>query len=36
MKIKSFEKIINKAWENRTQINNKSEKKIIKTIIETI
>ena len=36
MKIKSFEKIINKAWENRTRINNKSEKKIIKTIIETI
>ena len=32
MKFNSFEKIIDKAWENRDQINSKSEKKIIKTI----
>ena len=36
MKFNSFEKIIDKAWENRDQINSKSEKKIIKTINETI
>ena len=36
MNIKSFEKIINEAWENRGQVNSKSGKKIIKAIGETI
>ena len=36
MELKSFEKTINKAWDNRSQINNKSDKKIIKTINKTI
>jgi len=36
MNTKSFEKIINESWENRSKMNNKSGKKIIKTIDETI
>jgi len=36
MNTKSFEKIINEAWENRNQVNSKSGKKIIKAIDETI
>ena len=34
--MKDFEKIINKAWKNKNQVNSKSERKIIKTINETI
>ena len=36
MDLKSFEKIINKAWENKSQVNSKSNKKLLKTISETI
>ena len=36
MDLKSFEKIINKAWENKSQINSKSNKKLLKTINQTI
>ena len=36
MNTKSFEKIINEAWENKSQINSKSNKKLLKTISETI
>ena len=36
MDLDSFEKIINKAWEDRSHINSKSNKKIIKAINETI
>jgi len=36
MNTKSFEKIINEAWENKNQVNSKSGKKIIKAIDETI
>ena len=36
MDLKSFEKIINEAWENKNQVNSKSGKKIIKAINETI
>ena len=36
MELNSFEKIINKAWENKSQINSKSKKIIVKTINETI
>ena len=36
MNTKSFEKIINKAWENKSQINSKSNKKLLKTINQTI
>ena len=36
MDLKSFEKIINKAWENKSQVNSKSNKKLLKTINETI
>ena len=36
MDLKSFEKIINEAWENKSQVNYKSNKKLLKTISETI
>ena len=36
MNTKSFEKIINEAWENKGQINSKSNKKLLKTINQTI
>ena len=36
MDLKSFEKIINEAWENKNQVNSKSNKKLLKTISETI
>ena len=36
MDLKSFEKIINKAWENKNQVNSKSNKKLLKTINQTI
>ena len=36
MNTKSFEKIINEAWENKSQVNSKSNKKLLKTISETI
>jgi len=36
MNTKSFEKIINKAWENKSQVNSKSNKKLLKTINQTI
>lgn len=36
MNTKSFEKIINEAWENKNQINSKSNKKLLKTINQTI
>ena len=36
MNTKSFEIIINEAWENKSQINSKSNKKLLKTINQTI
>jgi len=36
MDVQSFEKIINEAWENKSQINSKSNKKLLKTINQTI
>ena len=36
MDLKSFEKIINKAWENKSQVSSKSNKKLLKTINQTI
>ena len=36
MNLKSFEKIINEAWQNKNQVSSKSEKKIIKVVNETI
>ena len=36
MNIKSFENIINEAWNNKSQINSKSNKKIINAIGKTI
>ena len=36
MDLKSFEKIINEAWEKKSQINSKSNKKLLKTINQTI
>ena len=36
MNINSFEKIINEAWDNKSQINSKSSKKIINSISKTI
>ena len=36
MNLKFFEKTINEAWENKNQINSKSNKKLLKTIYETI
>ena len=32
----SFEKIINEAWENKSQVNSKSNKKILNAIDKTI
>ena len=36
MNTKSFENIINKAWDNKNQVNSKSDKKIINSIGKTI
>ena len=36
MNTNTFEKIINEAWNNKSQINSKSDKKILNTITETI
>ena len=36
MDTKSFENIINKAWDNKNQVNSKSDKKIINSIGKTI
>ena len=36
MNTKSFENIINEAWDNKNQVNSKSDKKIINAINETI
>ena len=36
MDLKSFEKIINKAWESKNQVSSKSNKKLLKTINQTI
>ena len=36
MDLKSFEKIINEAWKNKSQVNSKSNKKLLKTINQTI
>ena len=36
MNTKSFEKIINEAWNNKNQINSNSDKKLLTTISETI
>ena len=36
MNTKSFEKIINEAWESKNQVSSKSNKKLLKTINQTI
>ena len=36
MNTKSFEKIINEAWNNKNQVNSKSNKKILNAISKTI
>ena len=36
MNTKSFENIINDAWNNKSKVNSKSDKKIINTINKTI
>ena len=36
MNTNSFEKIINEGWENKSQVNSKSNKKLLKTINQTI
>ena len=36
MNIKSFEKIINEAWDKKSQINSKSNKKLLNSISKTI
>ena len=36
MDTNSFEKIINEAWENKSQINSKSDKEVLTAIYETI
>ena len=36
MDLKSFEKTINEAWKNKNQVNSKSNKKLLKTINQTI
>ena len=36
MNTNTFEKIINEAWNNKSQINSKSDKKILNAITETI
>ena len=36
MNTKSFENIINEAWNNKNQVNSKSSKKLLSAISETI
>ena len=36
MNTKSFEKIINEAWNNKSQVNSKSSRKILNAITKTI
>ena len=36
MNTKSFENIINEAWENKGQVNSKSSKKLLNAISKTI
>ena len=36
MNTKSFEKIINEAWENRSQVSKNSDKKLLDAISDTI
>ena len=36
MNTKSFENIINEAWNNKSKINSKSDKKILNAIGETL
>ena len=36
MNTNSFEKIINEAWDNKSQINTNSDKKLLSAINETI
>ena len=36
MNTNTYEKIINEAWNNKSQINSKSDKKILNAITETI
>ena len=36
MNIISFEKIINEAWDNKSQVNSKSSRKLINAISKTI
>ena len=36
MNTKSFENIVNEAWNNKSKINSKSDKKIINAISKTI
>ena len=36
MNIKSFENIINETWENKNQVNSKSNKKLLNAISKTI
>ena len=36
MNIKSFEKIINEAWDKKGQVNSKSSRKLLNAISKTI
>ena len=36
MNTNTFEKIINKAWNDKSQVNSKSDKKLLSAISETI
>ena len=36
MNINSFEKIINEAWDNKSQVNPKSSRKLLNAISKTI
>ena len=36
MNLNSFEKIINEAWNNKSQVNSKSSRKILNAISKTI
>ena len=36
MNPKSFEKVINEAWDKKSQINSKSSKKLLNAISKTI
>ena len=36
MNTKSFENIINEAWQNKSQVNSKSSKKLLNTVGKTI